>query len=214
MKIIIVGAGETGINTANLLGGEFEVAIIEKDDELAKKVAQKTNALVLHGDGGDISILKEAGIENAFAVIAVTGDDKTNLMVSMIAKSENVPRIIPLVHNPKDEELFIKLGITHIVSHVTTNVTGIRKMLYTFGEARIIAQLGGGEVQIIEQVISDKSPLIRRKAEIPDAVIATIYRKGELIIPTDKTIIELGDVVLFAVKTMHIRQVAGFIRGE
>jgi len=117
-------------------------------------------------------------------------------MISQIAKSENVARIVPLVRSPKNEELFTKLGIHSIVSVTGTNVKGIKNILYTGGDERIIAQLGQGDVQIIQQPISEKSPLIGRQASIPNAVIATIYRNGELIIPTPETIMEQGDVIL------------------
>ena len=162
MKVIIVGGSETGVTLANLLGDD-DVILIEKEAAVAKSLANKLDALVINGDGTDISILKEAGVGKADAVIAATSDDSINVMICQIAKTENVPKIIPLVRNPKNEELFTKLGIASIVSVAGTNASSLKRMLRSFGDARIIAQLGEGDVQIIEQVISKKSKLIGKR---------------------------------------------------
>jgi trk system potassium uptake protein TrkA len=213
MKVIIVGGGETAVTLTNLLDKD-DVTIIEKDDVIAKALANRVDALVINGDGTDISIMKEAGLAKAGAVIAATSDDSINVMVCQIAKSENIPKIIPLVRNPKNEELFTKLGITSIVSVAGESASTIKKMLRSFGDARIIAQLGGGKVEIMEQVISKKSRLVGRKASISKAVIAAIYREGELAIPNSKSTLKEGDVLLVAAKTKDMKHVLERIKGE
>jgi len=214
MKIIIIGGGENGLTLANLLGEKYEATIIESDEKRAKDIASKTSALVVQGEGTDLSLLKEAGVEEADAIIVATRDDKTNLMVCEIAKSEKIKKIISLVNVPKNEELFTKLGVNKIVSVIGTNVTAIKRMLYAYGDERIIAQLGQGEVQLIEETIAKGSRLIDRPAKIKNAVIATIYRSGEIIIPKEDTILKEGDVVLLAVKTMDLPGVSKIITGK
>lgn len=83
MKIIIIGGGETGLRVAKLYENEAEITIVEKDDILCKELTNKTNALILHGDGTDISILKEANIESRYFGIL-----------------EKVKKVIPLVGKP------------------------------------------------------------------------------------------------------------------
>ncbi|MFH2027526.1 MAG: NAD-binding protein [Nanoarchaeota archaeon] len=214
MKIIIVGGGETGLTTANLLAKDHDITLIESDEKRAKDLASKTEALVVLGDGVDLSILKEAGIKKADAIVAVTNDDKTNLMICQIAKSEKVSKIISLVRSPGNDELFTKLGITSIVSSVGTSVAAIKRLLYQWGDERIIAALGKGDVQIIQQTMSKDSKLIGKKAEIKNAVVATIYRSGDLIIPKKGTILEEGDVLLVAVKTKQLQEVLNVITGK
>jgi trk system potassium uptake protein TrkA len=102
MKIIIVGGGETGLATAKLFEKEAEITIIEKDEVSAKELTNKTNALIIHGDGTDISILKEAEVSKADALIVTTGDDTTNLMISQIGILEKVKKVVPLVGKPKN----------------------------------------------------------------------------------------------------------------
>ena len=213
MRIIIVGGGTTGLILGNLLGEEHEITIIEKDEAIAKELAGKTQALVMQGDGSDITLLQEAGLKEADALIATT-DDKTNLMISQIAKSEEVGKIIAIVHDPKNEELFTKLGIHLIVSSVGTNVTAIKRLLYQVGDVRVIAQLGGGEVQIVELNVSEKSPLIGQSPVLKKASIAAIYRGGEIIIPKDSTLTEKGDLLVVFVKTKDLPDITELITGE
>lgn len=214
MKIIIVGGGQTGLTLAKIFEKEADVTIVEKNEIHAKDLAQKTNALIIHGDGTDISILNEAGINKADALVITTSDDTTNLMISQIGISEKVHKVIPLVGKPTNESLFAKLGVSSYVSVAGSNVLEIRRILRTYGDAKIIAQFGEGDVQIIQQVIAKKSKLIKQKAEIKNGVIATVYRNGKIIIPTTSTRLKEGDVLLVAVKTKDLHGVLEIIKGE
>lgn len=214
MKILVIGGGNTGLALANILSENHDVTLIEKSKEKARKVANKTTALVIKGDASDISILKEAGIKETDSLIVTTEDDKTNLMICTIAKSEEVEKIIALVNKPINEELFTKLGITRLVSVVSTNVTGITGMLYQYGDERIIAQFGEGDMQIVELMIAKDSKLIGQKARIENATIAAIYRSGDLLIPKENTNLEEGDVLLVAVKTKDLKNIANLIAGK
>jgi trk system potassium uptake protein len=214
VKIIIVGGGETGLTIAKLFEKEASVTIVERDEILAKELTNKTNALILHGDGTDISILKEAEVSKADALVITTGDDTINLMISQIGISEKVKKVVPLVRKPKNEELFSKLGVNTYVSVAGSNASEIKRILRTFGDTRVIAQLGGGDVQIIQQAIAKKSKLIRQKAEIKNAIVATIYRSGKIIIPTSDTKLKESDVLLVVVKTEDLAKVLEAIKGE
>ncbi|MBN2096351.1 NAD-binding protein [Candidatus Peregrinibacteria bacterium] len=213
MKIIIVGGGATGLTLANLLGDEHEVTVVEKDEETAKDIATKTQALVIQGDGSDVSALNEASIATADAMVA-TADDKTNLMICEIAKSEKVKKIISLVREPKNEELFAKLGITSLVSVVGTNVTAIKRLLYQIGDVRIIAQLDEGAMQIVEIVVAEDSPLVGKPAELKKATLAAIYRGGELVIPQKDMLLEAGDLLLIVAKTKDLPALTDLITGQ
>lgn len=212
MKIIIIGGTPTALTLSNLLGEEHEITIIEKDPEKAKQIAEETPSLVVAGDGSDVSVLKDAGLEQVDAIVA-TADDKTNLMICEIAKSEKIKKIISLVNEPKNEELFQKLGVTQLVSAVGTNVTAIKRLLSQIGEERIIAQLGQGEVQVVEQTVSKESSLIGKPTKIENASIAAIYRSGELMIPNGDHNFEEGDVVLIVAKTEDINKINDLITG-
>ena len=134
MKVIIVGGGDTGIALSNLLSDAEKIIIIEKDEEVAKAIANKTSSVVIHGDATDLSVLKEAGIEEVDALIVTTGDDKVNLMVSEHSKNEGVKRVIAMVNSLQNEELFSKVGVTSIVSVVAAKANSIKRALDSSSE--------------------------------------------------------------------------------
>jgi trk system potassium uptake protein len=214
MKLIIVGGGETGLTLSKLFEKEADTTIVEKDELIAKELTNKTNAQIIHGDGTDISILKEVGIDKADALVVATGDDTFNLMISQIGILQKVKKVVPLVRKPKNEELFSKLGVNSFVSVAGSNAGSIKRILRTYGDTRVIAQLGEGDLQIIQQAVAKKSKLIGQKAKIKNAVIATIYRSGKIIIPTPETILKENDVLLVAVKTKDLSRVLVGIKGE
>ncbi|HZJ18504.1 MAG TPA: NAD-binding protein [Patescibacteria group bacterium] len=211
MNIIIVGGNEIGLNLAKLFEKEAEITIVEKDEILAKELSQKTNVLIIHGDGTDISILKEAKINKADALVVTTGDDTINLMVSQIGKSEKVPIVIPLVRKPENVELFKRLGVNSVVSVAGSIASDINRVIRTHGDAKIIAQFGKGDVQIIQQLISKDSKLINNEAEIKNAVITAIYRDDKIIIPEADTRLKQEDVLLLAIETKYLKEVLELI---
>ncbi|HII71292.1 TPA: hypothetical protein HA265_00890 [Candidatus Woesearchaeota archaeon] len=211
MKIMIIGGSETGLDLANLLGEEFDMTIMEKDEEKAKNIANKTQALVIHGDGTDVSVLDEAGLAKMDAIIATTREDSTNLMVCEIAKNENVKKIITIVNSPKNEELFTKAGVSSIVSVVGTNITAIKQALHRFGDENVLMQWG--DMELIQESVSEKSPLVGRPPKIDGGIIAGVSRKGSISLPDDGPL-EAGDVILVSVKTKEVLDVLRIIRGK
>ncbi|MBW2980842.1 NAD-binding protein [Candidatus Woesearchaeota archaeon] len=215
MKVVIVGAGESGRTLANMLSSENqEVSLIEKEEKIAEDTAKEIDALVIKGDATEYSILKDAGIEKADAVIALTDDDKTNLMVCEIAKSSKITKILSRVNSPKNEELFTKLGITSVVPLVSLEITKIKNMLEP-GRERVIAELGEGDVQVIEATLGEKSRLIGRdEASIKGAVIGAIYREGDIVIPEKGAKLKEGDVLVIIAKSKGIDKITKLISGE
>lgn len=216
VKIIIIGVGAIGKALATLLSTkDHEIVLIEKEESLAKGVANDTDALVIHGDGTEMEILKDAGIEDSDAVIAVTGDDKVNLMVCEIAKSMNIKHIISRVNKSANEEIFTKLGISGVVPLVDLAVTSIKRLLLSAStDHRTIAELGGGAVQILALTVGEDSHLTDKPAIIKDAIVASVYRDGDLIIPDAKTKIEANDVLVIVTKTENLSKVTAQISGN
>jgi trk system potassium uptake protein TrkA len=192
---------------------KHEVSLIEREERVAEDVAKEIDALVIKGDATEYSILKDAGIESANAVVAITDDDKTNLMVCEIAKSSKIKKIISRVNSPKNEELFTKLGVSSIVPLVNLEITKIKNMLEPGGE-RVLAELGEGDVQVIEATIGEKSKLINKEAIIKGAVIGAIYRSGEIVIPGKGTKLKEGDVLVIIAKSKEIDRITKKISGQ
>jgi trk system potassium uptake protein TrkA len=206
MKIIIVGGGEQGLALANLLANDHQVTLIEQDETRAKLIATKTQVLVLQGDGGDITILRQAKIGEADYVVT-TADDKTNLVVCQIAKNEKVTNIIALVNESKNEELFSKLEITNLVFVVGTIVTAIQRIILQKGTENIISQLGLGEMQITKVTVAEGCQVEGKEAKIKNAAVLAIYRAGKLITQTEKETFQKEDTLLLALQPKNLEEV-------
>jgi len=117
--ILVIGAGKVGFYLSrHLLEGGYEVALIEKDPARASLVAALLGSCAcLVGDGDEMSFLATSGIERADVVAAVTGDDEDNLIACQLAKRQfRVPRTIARVNNPRNVQLFHRLGVDVAVS--------------------------------------------------------------------------------------------------
>lgn len=203
MYVIIVGGEGIGEHLSKLLvKNGINVVIIEKNDKICDKLAKNVDALIINGDGDDLSILKDAGIEKADVLAAVTTDDSVNLMAAMLAKSQGVSNIIAVANEPKHLAVFESMGINTAISpHIST-----ARYLASIIEKPNIATLyfvGEGRAEMFEVIIPAESRIAGKKLKeikFPEeSLIVAIYREGELIIPTADTIIELGDkVTVFA----------------
>ncbi len=215
LKIIIVGGGEVGLTTANVMAtNEHDLVLLESDDARAKQVANSIDALVINGDGTDIATLKDAGAGEADVIVAATNDDKTNLMVCEIAKSLDIKKIIARVNKSDNDELFTKLGITGIVPTVGLAVTKIKNLITESSHERIIYELGKGSVQVIALTIPKDSKMVGKSATINNATISVIYRDGDLILPRENTKVKGEDVLILTVKTRNLSSIRKQIYGK
>src|SRR3972149_9440242 len=116
MHIIIVGCGRVGGELANILSAEgHNVVVVDKKQEAFSRLGHGFNGMTLTGNGFDVELLKEAGIEKAEALCAVSDDDNTNIMASQVAKRMfQVPRVIARVYDPHKAEVYDKLGLDTI----------------------------------------------------------------------------------------------------
>jgi trk system potassium uptake protein len=197
MKVIVVGGGKVGHALSKLLLDEkHEVTMIEKDEKRAEAIAEKIDALVLHGDGSESDILKDANIDECDAIIAMTDSDKTNLMICEMAKATKVPVIISKINDVSNEGTFMKIGIHSIINTTNVAVTEFKKALQHHGK-RPIVLICGGKAEIFEIVVDGKSKILGKSVkEVPKKLsVAAINRNGELIIPTTKTIFHEGDII-------------------
>jgi len=100
MHIVIIGAGQVGAFIARNLCIDHDIIVIEKDKETAEKLRESFDVIVMEGDGEDVSVLKKAQIEKADILLAISGDDKTNIMASFYTASLGIPKIIVRIRNP------------------------------------------------------------------------------------------------------------------
>ena len=207
-KFLIIGGGNIGFNLAKNLEDTMDSArikIVEKNKERAEYIANSlNNSLVINGNGLDEDILKEANIEDAETVLALTNDDEDNLMVSvLVEKFSKDKRTMALINKPNYSLLQNSLKIDDLIDPRMNTVSSILKHVHK-GTIETAYTILNGEFEVIEAEIIDSSELINKElknSNLPDDIrIGAILRKDDIIIPTSKFIFEKKDVVVFLAK--------------
>lgn len=207
-RLVIIGAGNVGLAVARALEAQpdrMRVKVIERDRaraEIAADALERT--IVLNGDGMDTDLLTEAGIERADAVLALTDDDKTNLLASVRAKSMGAKLAIALVNDPGMGTLMDALGIDAYINPRATTVSSILRHV-RHGRVESIYTIGDGEAEVIEAQILSTSPLAGRTigtSRLPEGALLGALRKGaDMVKLTGKTELQAGDrLVIFALR--------------
>ncbi|MBS3817230.1 MAG: TrkA family potassium uptake protein [Candidatus Thermoplasmatota archaeon] len=210
MYVVIIGGGRVGKDLAKLLLPEgHDVVLMEKDEALAEQLSKEFDALVIEGDGTELDYLKDAGLNRADAVIAVTGDDKSNLIMCQLAqKIFQVPKVIGRVNDPKNEGVFMQLGVEETVSTTRASAMQIKNKI---GEAKTILTVGEKEAQLMEFKVTQESPIAHKKiksAGLPKGVIIVdIMRDENSVIPDGNTQIQPEDIVTVLARTSTVKQV-------
>ena len=207
-KILIIGGGNIGFNLAKNLENTMDAArikIVEKNKDRAEHIANNlNNSLVINGNGLDEDVLKEANIEDAETVLALTNDDEDNLMVSvLVEKFSKDKRTMALINKPNYSLLQNSLKIDDLIDPRMNTVSSILKHVHK-GTIETAYTILNGEFEVIEAEIIDSSELINKElknSNLPDDIrIGAILRKDNIIIPTSKFIFEKKDIVVFLAK--------------
>ena len=205
-RIVIVGGGNVGLAVAaDLESGSTRrrTRVIEAKRDRAEVAADALErTIVLNGDGLDVEILREAGVERADAVLCLTDDDKTNMLVGVRSKMAGARMAISLVNDPTLVPLMEPLGIDAYVNPRATTVSSILRHI-RHGRVRGVYSIGDAEAEVIEAQVLSTSPISGRAirdVDFPDgAIIGAVQRGGKVFRPTGSARIEEGDaVVIFA----------------
>ncbi len=200
-RVIIIGGGNVGREVARALEeapGKVRVKLIERDRSVAEATADALNrTVVLHGDGLDLALLEEANLPKADAVLALTDDDKTNLLSCARAKAEGCPLVIALVNDPSLTSLMEPLHIDAYINPRATTVSSILRHI-RHGRVQAVYSIGDAEAEVIEAQVLTTSPIAgkqMRDADWPEGALVGIIKKqdGRLIVPRGDTLIDEGD---------------------
>ncbi len=215
MNVIVVGGGNTGSHLAKiLLNTGHMVQVIEERPAVLEKLGQEiSQENIITGDGSSPVILEKAGIQKAQVLVAVTGSDETNLVITSLGRFEfNVPRVIARINNPKNAWLFtpemgvdVALNQSEILASLSAEEMSINDMM-------TLAKLRRGKYSLVEEKIAPNSPVIGiaiKDMPLPqNCVISGIIRKGEIVLPRGITSLEEGDEVLALVDESAREQLA------
>ena len=208
-RVVLVGGGNVGLAVAQALekrAKRVRTKVIEKNRMCAERAAEALErTIVLNGDGLDAGLLAEAGISRADAMLAITDDDKTNMLACVRAKSEGCDYVIALINDPTLTPLMGPLGIDAYINPRATTVSSILRHI-RHGRVRAVYSIGDAEAEVIEAEVLSTSPLAGKKIseiDFPEGVLVGALRKGDDVIrPLGTTRIDEGDVIaLFALAT-------------
>ncbi len=201
MYIVIVGAGKIGHFLAKRLHkSKHTVCIVDKNKNLCEDIAKELEILVINGDGCDFEILEEAGVKRADVVAAVTGDDEDNLIICQIAKELfNVKRTVGRVNDPDNEHTFAQLGIDVPVD-ATMIISKIIEEEVSFSDFVNLMSFKRGKLAVVRIDLPEDAPVINKEVKdviLPaDAVLVSILRAEEVIIPKGNTVFKTGDDII------------------
>jgi trk/ktr system potassium uptake protein len=201
MYVVVIGGGNVGYYlTKELLVAGHEVVMIEEEPNRARQIADELGSIVVANDGCEGRYQAEAGMGRADVVAAVTGDDAVNLAACQVAKMRfNVPRAIARVNDPKNEKLFRQLAIDDTVSP-TRSILGVIEHDIPIHDLLHLAELEGGELQIVEAQIDADSPAVGkelRELELPEgSTIAVLIRDEHALTTRPDTRLRSGDKLL------------------
>lgn len=202
MRVAIAGAGAVGRSIAReLIRSEHHVLLMERKvghiDPSAVEAAEW-----VHADACELQTLEDARIETYDVVIAATGDDKTNLVLSLLAKTEfGVDRVVARVNDPRNEWLFDASWGVDVAVSTPRMLASLVEEAVSVGDLVRLMTLRQGQANLVEITLPTNTPLagkpVRKIAFPRDAALVTILRGGRVIVPEKDDPLEGGDELLF-----------------
>ncbi|MBO8169818.1 MAG: Trk system potassium transporter TrkA [Thermoanaerobacteraceae bacterium] len=218
-EVTILGGGSIGFNLARILENKnYKVKIIEKDYKKCQALSsQLQKTLVINGDGTDLSLLEEEDIANSDLLVAVTGDDKVNLLVSLLAKHLGVSKTIAQIRRSDYVPLVEKVGIDVAVSPRMLTAGAILKHIRR-GDIISVTLLGGAKAEMLELVAPCSGKIVNtplQNLKFPRGVLIGAIARGEqVIVPTGADVIRPGDLVMVFALPHAVKKVEELFAGR
>jgi len=222
MKVTIAGAGSVGRSIAReLIGHGHQVTLIDKQPA-AMKISSVSEAEWLLADACEISALGTAELETCDVVVAATGDDKVNLVVSLLAKTEfGVPRVVARVNNPKNEWMFDDAWGVDVPVSTPRIMTALVEEAVSVGDLVRIFTFHQSGSSMYEITLGPDSAVVgRRVADVqwpPDAVLAAVIRGDQPFAPGSDDTLESGDelvLIITSEEAQALRELQELLGGE
>lgn len=201
MRIVIAGAGKVGRSIAReLLANGHEIVMMDRDSSAAANPIPGVR--LFEGDACEIASLEAVGLDSAQVVIAATGDDKANLVVSLLAKTEfGVPRVVARVNHPKNEWLFDSSWGVDVSVSTPRLLSALVEEAVTVGDLVRLFSFRQSGADLVELTLPADSPVVGERVgdvEWPtDTALVAILRGNRVITPSADDPLEVGDELIF-----------------
>jgi len=200
-RVMIAGGSDEALYLGEILEDHgVECTILDRDRRRCLELAARLpRALVLHGDATDLELLEMEGVSGIDGFVSATGNDETNLLSSLLAKSVGAQKVVSLIHKFEYLRLVPKVGIDAAVSPRLSTVNAILRYVRR-GRVMTVASLAGIEAEAIEFQVDDSSAIagkaLKDVAFPRQGIVGTIIRGNEIMIPRGDDVILPGDEVI------------------
>jgi trk system potassium uptake protein TrkA len=200
--VAIAGAGSVGTAIAgDLHAAGHEVLLIERDPDVVARQRNDLDVTWVVADACEVASLDAAGLATVDVVVAATGDDEDNLVVSLLAKQEfAVPRVVARVNHPKNQWLFTETWGVDVSVSTPQLLTALVEEAVSVGSLVRLLRFEGGNAHLVEVTLADDSPadgVSVADLGVPrDATIVAVVRADHLLVPRGDTRLAAGDEVL------------------
>ncbi|MCU1593065.1 MAG: transport system NAD-binding component-like protein [Frankiales bacterium] len=202
MRVAIAGAGNVGRSiAAELLGNGHSVLLVEREQR-AMKVSSVANGEWLLGDACEMDTLVQARLQECDVVVAATGDDKANLVLSLLAKTEfGVDRVVARVNHPKNEWLFNESWGVDVSVSSPRLLAAVVEEAVSVGDLVRLMTFRQGQANLVELTLAADADLVGTtigSITFPtDCTLVAILREGRVLVPSPDGALEAGDELLF-----------------
>ncbi len=220
MKVAIAGAGNVGtFIAADLHEAGHEVLVIEQDPDLVERLRPTLDIRWFAADACEVNSLHAAGLAEVDVVVAATGDDEDNLVVSLLAKQEfAVPRVVARVNHPKNHWLFNESWGVDVAVSTPHLLTALVEEAVSVGSLVRLLSFEGGDARLVEVTLAEASPAAGSTIadlRLPrDAAVVAVVRDTRLLVPKDDTVLDPGDEVLALVSSESENTVKSLLVAE
>jgi trk system potassium uptake protein TrkA len=205
VKVTIAGAGNVGTYiAADLREAGHDVLVIDRNPAVVARVKETLDLTWFVGDACEVSSLHAAGIEGSEVLVAATGGDEDNLVISLLGKQEfAIPRVVARVNHPKNQWLFnetwgvdVSVSTPHLLSALVEEAVSVGSMVR-------LLQFEGGQARLAEVTLATDSPaagLSVADLAVPrDASVVAVLRDSHVVVPRGDTVLNAGDEVMVLV---------------
>lgn len=209
MRVVIVGAGSVGRSiAAELIDKGHEIELVDRAAS-PERVASVPAAHWVQGDACELGVLAQTHLEEAEVIVAATGDDKVNLVVSLLAKTEfAVPRTVARVSHPANEWMFGDAWGVDVAVSTPRIITAHVEEAVSVGRVVPMFSFAGSSTQMVEITVPESSPKVGRTVGSlrwpHGTVLVGIIRDGRPLAPTPHDAIEALDELLFLADEAHL----------
>ena len=206
MRIAIAGAGNVGRAIAReLLDNGHQVLLIDRDPK-SLKMDSVPDAEWLLADACEITSLDKAKLDTCQVLVAATGDDKVNLVASLLGKTEyGVPRVVARINHPKNEWMFDSSWGVDVAVSTPRIISALVEEAVTVGDVVRLFSFRQGQANLVELTLPDNSSCLGLTVEeiaLPEnSALAAIVRDGRVITPKLHEVFTAGDELLFVATT-------------